>query len=205
MGRLQCHVVLMRRLMMYLKDCHRNDHSRESTWTYLAALSELAVGIHEETTCGVARRLAVASATHRLQPSPLSSEFGYELQNSSVLLSSPPMLAWPSAYLATFSRLGRAQVQLSSELPGPETAVFMCQAPCAPIQKRHTKTDLHRKTLRNAKALNRPGRARTVREHPAERRRERERPVGELKLGVAFCHLPPREQQPLIHYSKVPW
>jgi len=44
-----------------------------------------------------------------------------------------------------------------------------------------------------------------VREHPAERRRERERPVGELKLGVAFCHLPPREQQPLIYYSKVPW
>ena len=36
-----------------------------------------------------------------------------------------------------------------------------------------------------------------------ERRRERERPVGELELGVACCHLPPREQQPLIHYSKV--
>ena len=24
-------------------------------------------------------------------------------------------------------------------LPGPETAVFGCQAPCAPIQKRHRK------------------------------------------------------------------
>ena len=43
-------------------------------------------------------------------------------------------------------------------LPGPETAVFGCQAPYAPTQKQPYITDLLGKTLRPPK---RPGRART--------------------------------------------
>ena len=46
-----------------------------------------------------------------------------------------------------------------SPLPGPETAVFGCQAPCAPIQNPHTNPILRRETLR---PRNRLGRARTV-------------------------------------------
>jgi hypothetical protein len=48
---------------------------------------------------------------------------------------------------------------LALQLPGPETAVFGCSAPCTPIQKRHTTTDSLGETLRTP---NRPGKARTV-------------------------------------------
>ena len=48
---------------------------------------------------------------------------------------------------------------LAPPLPGPKTAVFGCEAPCAPTQKSPYRTDLLWETLR---ALNRPGRGRTV-------------------------------------------
>ena len=53
-------------------------------------------------------------------------------------------------------------------LPGPETAIFGCYAPCAPIQNRHRNPDLHRETRR---PRNRPPRwARTVYARPPELR-----------------------------------
>jgi hypothetical protein len=98
-----------------------------------------------------------------------------------------------SIWISAVSAPESAARQRSISLPGPETAVFGCQAPCAPIQTRHTDPSYY------GKRVNAPGgpgpRVRAVdnrgAEHLAEVLRVHPRRLGLHALQEAHqLHLP---------------